>query len=283
MDFKRIEWIFLVVFIGINIFLGIEIIQTPTLLSNSNSVVTSGDNLKQEMAIDNIKIPKVSDKQTDGYYLAAKVNKDWISKAQNQVGENISLNTSNADTDGSISATLNIPVEISSKKKQALKDLDKFKDNSQNVYQGDQYVYSPELSSKGEYIFLQKTKYGLMYATRARLHITVENNKIVSYYQRYTANIFSVRERQTAISAKEALNSLYTYSELPNDSKVRWVKFGYTKLTQVRGSVIFLPSWLVEVENNTTKATSIKRVNAFTGTIIQPQTTTDEKADEDKS
>ena len=33
MDFKRIEWIFLVVFIGINIFLGIELWQTPTLLS----------------------------------------------------------------------------------------------------------------------------------------------------------------------------------------------------------------------------------------------------------
>jgi regulatory protein YycI of two-component signal transduction system YycFG len=28
MDFKRIEWIFLVVFIGINIFLGIELWQT---------------------------------------------------------------------------------------------------------------------------------------------------------------------------------------------------------------------------------------------------------------
>ena len=33
MDFKRIEWIFLIVFIGINIFLGIELWQTPTLLS----------------------------------------------------------------------------------------------------------------------------------------------------------------------------------------------------------------------------------------------------------
>lgn len=281
MDFKRIQWIFLIVFIGINIFLGIEIVQTPTLLSSSNSVASGGDDLKQEMTIDNIKIPKVSDKQADGYYLAAKVDNSWISEAQKQVGENISLNTTN--TDGSVSATLNIPVEISSKKNQALKDIEKFKDDANNIYRGDQYVYSPELSSKGEYIFLQKTSYGLMFASRARLHITVQDNKIVSYYQRYTANIVSVRERQTTISAKEALNSLYTYSELPNDSKVLWIKFGYTKLTQVRGSVIFLPSWLVEIENSTTKTTTVKRVNAFTGTIIQPQTTADEKTDEDQS
>lgn len=281
MDFKRIQWIFLIVFIGINIFLGIEIVQTPTLLSSSNSAVSGGDDLKQEMAIDNIKIPKVSDKQEDGYYLAAKVDNSWIAKAQKQVGENISLNTTN--TEGSISATLNIPVEVSSNKKKALEDVEQFKDNSENVYRGKEYVYSPELSSKGEYIFLQKTSYGLMFASRARLHITVQDNKIVSYYQRYTANIFSVRERQTTISAKEAINSLYTYSELPNDSKVLWVKFGYTKLTQVRGSVIFLPSWLVEIENNTTKTSTIKRVNAFTGTIIQQQATTDEKIDEDKS
>ena len=280
MDFKRIQWIFLIVFIGINIFLGIEIVQTPTLLS-SNATTTSGDNLQQEMAADNIKIPHLSDKQSDGYYLAAKVDKTWVNKAQNQLSDQLSVSTSSSES--SISATLNNPISISSRKKQAIKDLNLFKDNPNYVYKGNEYVYSPELSNNNDYIFLQKTDYGLIYATRARLHITVRSNKIVSYYQRYTAKVSTVRERQTTISAKEAINSLYTYSELPDDSKVVWVKFGYTKLTQVRGSVIFLPSWLVAVENNTSKTVSVKRVNAFTGTIIQPQTTSDEKSDEDKS
>lgn len=281
MDFKRIQLIFLIVFIGINIFLGIEIVQTPTLLSNSATTASSGDNLQEEMAADNIKIPHVNDKQSEGYYLAAKVDKTWVDKAQSQIDDTASVSTSSVDS--SVNATLTNPVTISTNKKQAIKDLNKFKDNSRYVYKGDEYVYSSELSNGNDYVFLQKTDYGLIYATRARLHITVKDNKIVSYYQRYTDKVFPVRERQTTISSKEAINSLYTYSELPDDSKVVWIKFGYTKLTQVRGSVIFLPSWLVAIENNTSKTMSVKRVNAFTGTIIQPQTTSDEKSDEDKS
>ena len=62
MDFKRIEWIFLIVFIGINIFLGIEIFQTPTLLSPPTSSGTAAD-LNTEMKADNIKLPKVVNKE----------------------------------------------------------------------------------------------------------------------------------------------------------------------------------------------------------------------------
>lgn len=274
MDFKRIQWIFLIVFIGINIFLGIEILQTPTLFSNDSTAISSGDNLQQEMIADNIKIPNVSNKQSDGYYLAANVDKTWVDKAQSQIKDTVNVSTSSVD--GSINATLDNPIAISSNKKQAIKDLNKFKNNTRYVYLGDKYVYSPESSDRDDYVFLQKTEYGLIYAARARLHITVKDNKIVSYYQRYTDKVFPVRERQTTISSKEAINSLYTYSKLPNDSKVVWIKFGYTKLTQVRGSVIFLPSWLVAIENNTSKTVTVKRVNAFTGTIIQTQTTSDE-------
>ena len=72
MDFKRIEWIFLIVFIGINIFLGIELWQTPTLLS-AGSTPTQTD-IKSETSADQITIPKVNDKQEDGYYLAAKTD-----------------------------------------------------------------------------------------------------------------------------------------------------------------------------------------------------------------
>ena len=83
MDFKRIEWIFLIVFIGINIFLGIELWQTPTLLS-AGSTPTQTD-IKSETSADQITIPKVNDKQEDGYYLAAKTDNSWIKKATQQV------------------------------------------------------------------------------------------------------------------------------------------------------------------------------------------------------
>lgn len=121
MDFKRIEWIFLVVFIGINIFLVIELWQTPTLLS-AHSTPTQTD-IKSETSADQITIPKVNDKQGDGYYLAAKVDNSWSKKAAAQINEQVETNAS----DNSISVNLNKPVTISKKQKEALKEVIRFK------------------------------------------------------------------------------------------------------------------------------------------------------------
>ena len=50
-----------------------------------------------------------------------------------------------------------------------------------------------------------------------------------------------------------------------------WIKFAYTKLIQVRGSVIFLPSWIAAIENDDNKSVTYKKVNAFTGAMINDQ------------
>ncbi|HBQ43793.1 MAG TPA: hypothetical protein DD724_05990, partial [Lactobacillus acetotolerans] len=57
--------------------------------------------------------------------------------------------------------------------------------------------------------------------------------------------------------------------EIANNSRVVRVKLGYSKLTEVRGSTILLPTWLIWVENKTTKNITLKRVNAFTAQILQ--------------
>ena len=78
------------------------------------------------------------------------------------------------------------------------------------------------------------------------------------------------------MNAKIQLDSLYTYSELPNNSKVILLKQVYTKLLTVKGNTIYIPTWLAAIENNTSKTVTLKRVNAFTGTIIQNNVTTDD-------
>ena len=135
MDFKRIEWIFLVVFIGINIFLGIELWQTPTLLSAGSTPAQT--DIKSETSADQITIPKVNDKQEDGYYLAAKVDNSWTKKAAAQVNQQVETNAS----ENSISVNLSKPIALSKDSKKALKEIIHFKNNSQNVYEGKDYVY----------------------------------------------------------------------------------------------------------------------------------------------
>lgn len=272
MDFKRIEWIFLIVFIGINIFLGIELWQTPTLLSAGSTPTPTQTDIKSETSADQITIPKVNDKQEDGYYLAAKTDNSWIKKATQQVKGQVENNSS----ENLIYVHLDKPITLSKNKKEALRQVMHFKDDSQNVYQGKNYAYLSELSERDDYIFNQKTKYGEFFAATARLHIIVKDNQIVSYSQSYVDDLNPVRERQNTISSKAAVDSLYTYSELPNNSKVILLKQVYTKLLTVKGNTIYIPTWLAAIENNTSKTVTLKRVNAFTGTIIQNNVTTDD-------
>lgn len=272
MDFKRIEWIFLIVFIGINIFLGIELWQTPTLLSAGSTPTPTQTDIKSETSADQITIPKVNDKQEDGYYLAAKTDNSWIKKATQQVKGQVENNSS----ENLIYVHLDKPITLSKNKKEALRQVMRFKDDSQNVYQGKDYAYLSELSERDDYIFNQKTKYGEFFAATARLHIIVKDNQIVSYSQSYVDDLNPVRERQNTISSKAAVDSLYTYSELPNNSKVILLKQVYTKLLTVKGNTIYIPTWLAAIENNTSKTVTLKRVNAFTGTIIQNNVTTDD-------
>ena len=272
MDFKRIEWIFLIVFIGINIFLGIELWQTPTLLSAGSTPTQTQTDIKSETSADQITIPKVNDKQEDGYYLAAKTDNSWIKKATQQVKGQVENNSS----ENLIYVHLDKPITLSKNKKEALRQVMRFKDDSQNVYQGKNYAYLSELSERDDYIFNQKTKYGEFFAATARLHIIVKDNQIVSYSQSYVDDLNPVRERQNTISSKAAVDSLYTYSELPNNSKLILLKQVYTKLLTVKGNTIYIPTWLAAIENNTSKTVTLKRVNAFTGTIIQNNVTTDD-------
>ena len=272
MDFKRIEWIFLIVFIGINIFLGIELWQTPTLLSAGSTPTQTQTDIKSETSADQITIPKVNDKQEDGYYLAAKTDNSWIKKATQQVKVQVENNSS----ENLIYVHLDKPITLSKNKKEALRQVMRFKDDSQNVYQGKNYAYLSELSERDDYIFNQKTKYGEFFAATARLHIIVKDNQIVSYSQSYVDDLNPVRERQNTISSKAAVDSLYTYNELPNNSKVILLKQVYTKLLTVKGNTIYIPTWLAAIENNTSKTVTLKRVNAFTGTIIQNNVTTDD-------
>ena len=78
-----------------------------------------------------------------------------------------------------------------------------------------------------------------------------------------------MREPQLIISAWHAVKAMYTDREIANNSRVIQVKLGYSKLTEVRGSTILLPTWLILVENKTTKNVTVKRVNAFTAQILQ--------------
>lgn len=261
MDFKRIEWILLVVFVGISIFLGFEIVQTPIHLSSSSQTRTS--DVYSEMISDNIIWPKkLSDTPQDAYYLAASPS---TSLADAKVPGSKSYDRN----EQILTVTLNKPLPLSSNRQKALRQVLAFKNDANNVAHGKQYSLDRLSSTNKNYQFDQVTSFGRLYYRGARLQVNIANGAIVSYRQSYLPHVEAVREKQMTIGQRHALKSLYTLRELPNNSRVTQVEMGYRHLTTVRDNIIFLPVWRFGIENRATGSVAAKQVNAFTGALMQ--------------
>lgn len=274
MDHKRIEWLFFVVFFLIDIYLGIEILRSPVNLSNADTTTRSVAIIRNEMKSDNIDLPdKISDAPDSGYYLATK-NRDYLS---GKVSSLTNVNARYSKSDNVLYGEPRQAVLLSKKSKEALQQIKDFKNDPKNVPYGKEFKYEPDMSSEDNYVFVQNSDYGEIYANSAQLNISVKNNQIINFTERYMGQASPVRELQSTISAWRAVRAMYTDRELTNNSRVTQVKLGYSKLTEVRGSTILLPTWLVWVENKTTKNITMKRVNAYTAQMLQSSTYNVEK------
>lgn len=269
MDYKRIEWLFFIVFLLIDIYLGIEILHSPVNLSNADTTTQSVASIRSEMKSDNIDLPEsISNMPDSGYYLATK-NRDYLSS---KVSDLTNVTARYSKTDNTLYATPKIATTLSKNEKTALKQVNEFKDDPKNVPYGKQFKYEPDMSSADNYMFVQTSDYGEIYANVAQLTISVKDNQITNYTETYMGPASPVRELQSTISAWRAIRAMYIDRELTNNSRVARIKLGYSKLTEVRGSTILLPTWLVWVENKTTKNITLKRVNAYTAQMLQSST-----------
>ena len=244
--------------------------RSPVNLGSVDTSDTSTSSIKMEMRADGIDLPaKISENQASGYYMAIK-NRDYLS---GKISDLTKVNATYSKSDNSITATPKLSYLVTGKGKAAIKALNTFKNDPHNVPYGKQYVYEPSMSGSGIYTFVQKSEYGKIYDSSAQLVITVKDKVIDSYMLTYIGPVSPVRELQSTISPWHAIKAMYLDRELANNSRIVRVKLAYSKLTVVRGSTIFLPTWLVWVENKTTKNTSLKRVNAFTSQVLPASST----------
>ncbi|BDR59834.1 two-component system regulatory protein YycI [Lactobacillus xylocopicola] len=264
MDRRRIEWLFFIVFLLIDLYLGIEIWRSPIKLSNTTG--TTAISIRAEMRADGIDVPlHISHKQQSGYYLAAK-NSDYLSRKTSSLTK---VSAHYAKAENALTGTPKSPQLLNGNHKKILEQLDDFKNDPTCVPYGKKFKYDPSTSSGNTYCYVQNSDYGQIYDNNAQLTINLRDNRIVDYKITYMGPINAVREPQLIISAWHAVKAMYTDSEIANNSRVIKVSLGYSKLTEVRGNTILLPTWLILVENKTTKNIMIKRVNAFTAQILQ--------------
>ncbi len=268
MDFRRIEWIFLIVFIGLDIFLGFSYMQNNSKIIFSDDQATStSSTILRDMRDDNITVGSLSTKQGEGYYLSSQVTDPLGSHLDELSNQTYAYNR----TTHTLRSEFGIPILLS--KKKAVADLEKYLKTGQNIIFGDQYEYSAGLSSSDSMVFVQKTKYGSIIDAQGELIFKLDGDEVISYTQTYVGDLTVLREKQATISANDAVQLLYISSEIPENSKIVWCKLGYSELISVRGSVIFVPVWNVMVQHKGTKNESLKKVNALNSTIIKNQST----------
>lgn len=263
MNFRRIEWIFLIAFIALDIFLigtyynqnGVE-----TERSTGNSKTTSS--VLRSLKDDQITYPaNLSSKENDGYYIASP-NSDYLSSKISQLGQSKAEYSSN---DKKLSVTFNKKVKIKNSS-QPQETTDKIISNKTLVINGRQYRYDANFSTDSELIYTQMV-YGKRVASdQGIVKFTLAKGYITGYSQTYLPDIEILREKKTTISQKRALVWLYQYNKLPANSKVKWSKLGYTKLLSVNGSTVYIPTWNFLIKTSGT--TVYRRINAFNGAVM---------------
>ncbi|WP_251898129.1 two-component system regulatory protein YycI [Lactiplantibacillus paraplantarum] len=261
MNFRRIEWIFLLAFVVLDIFLGFMFVQT-----SSKSTKTTGDTATtviREMRADNISFKNPDTHEGTGYYIAGS-NESGLKQQLSQLTEQ----SARVQSSGKLVSTLRATTTIDTQSPKA--DLTTFMSQRTNVIHGTEYVYDADLSTSGDYVFVQKVADGEILTGAGQVHLFVNKDKqLTSYTQTYVANVKTLREKAVTISEKKALVALYQYNQVSSSSRVVWAKLGYSRLLKLKDSSVYVPTWIFAVRGKNSSNISLHRINAFTSASMK--------------
>lgn len=270
MDFRKIERIFFLVFIGLNIFLfGIywSNQHEQSLVANSNQ----REDILQRLANDNITVRgKVLDKHQEGYYLSAEQDNfiSALGEEKNQVVAQVS-----STSDKILTSYPNENNEFDLKEtNNSFKQLMK---EPSFIIDGGQYSYLPDISKNDEglgKIVGAQSYEGIPFIDEtSRVTLDVEKNngqeQVLKYTQTRLKEIEPLREKMTLYSEKEILNTLYINNNIPSHSKITNIYLGYFRTLEVREKNVYVPVWFVKIQT-ADKTTQIEKVNALNNQVI---------------
>ncbi len=267
MDFKRVEGIFLVVFLFLNMFL-FYVYQEGDQEQKTVSTGAISENIEERLKADDIKIPHdLSEKTQQGYYLSAEET-ELYSEAKTEL-KNQEWQVNDGQLTGQMTSKLETEMVENDEEKQA----QHFVSKEGNVLFGKEFELSEFESQKGEkYVFHQKFEGIPFYDETSQISLMLGKNNfdslaINSYEETYLSNIEALREPQNLITEREAIISLYTNNRLQSGNKIKWIELGYTRIFTVREKNVYIPAWFVAVESNKNNV-QVERVNAFSSAII---------------
>lgn len=275
MDFKRIEAIFLVAFLCLDIFLFSIYRQSQneqTPINNSSTI-----KITQRLKEDKIKYEgKISSEHTDGYYLSA-TQTNLYTELQNMKKtkklENVDVLRSSVK-DNLLSLTPEKDLSVN-KKGQIPTLIRETLTNQKEIILGKDYRYQDEIHQQSDgYLDVyacQKYEGIPINDITAQIKFTLkkndENYRLEKIQQMHLSNLTALREKMPLVSEEDALTTLYINNKLSKNDEILWSKLAYTLVLQVRGKNVYVPAWFVSIRHEDKKE-QVEIVNAFRNRII---------------
>ncbi|KRL05829.1 two-component system regulatory protein YycI [Liquorilactobacillus oeni] len=263
MNFKRIELIFFIAFIVLDIFLFASYVQNDDILVSTTSPANEDTttSIMKSIRDDQISYGDLSNKKNEGFYIASS-QKDTL-KEKAPVLQGLSWSY----YDHKVTVAFENSVKIKDEK-QPQETLNAVMKDSSKVIEGRQYTYNKSLSNKSVVVFTQMIKGYPVYTANGQVRFTIRNGYATGYTQGMLENVEFLHEKRPVISQKRAVIWLYQYNKLLSNSSVQWVRLGYTKLLSVNDSLVYIPTWTVAVKSNSTGNVQYRRINGFTGATM---------------
>ncbi|MBB1078433.1 two-component system regulatory protein YycI [Limosilactobacillus sp. STM2_1] len=266
MNFKRIQWIFILAFLLFDIFVGSSLIL-ETRFTVSNGQPNRQSTVLKEMHNDSISYGDLSNKQQTGYYVAGKRSTDGGVLEQ----ESGRLHNQNAHfSSGTLTSDFDKPIKLS--KDNPLHRVNRLLKNKKMVALGDNYRYNRELSDKNNIVYTQMLEGKPLISNDGQIRFHVNSDhELTGYTQTYLQDVEILRQRSNTISQQRAVTWLYKHNQIPNNSRIRWASLSYAKLlnTTTDDKAVYVPTWVVEIKTKNSGAIQQLEVNAFNSTVMK--------------
>lgn len=265
MDFKKIESIFLITFLFLNIYLLISFLNRSDL--QYASTAPDQVNLIREMEQIGIELPSLTEEVREAYYVQADRNdllEENVDQLENQAGS--------IAQDGTFyTSILSDPIEIEGNPDDGFTEadyatLDAFIDSGAVLF-GEEYEYLRYDNAENRFVYAQQVE-GLPVAdgTSEISLIYGSDGTIISYQQSYAGPMTNQGSPIEVISDRQAILALFQSDQIGSNSVVRQPILSYHRTLHLEDLSMYGPIWYIPVTDSTGER--ILRVDAFERTII---------------
>ncbi len=269
MDFKKIENIFLITFMLLNIYLLISILNRSDL--QHASTAPDQVNLIREMEQIGIELPNLTEEVREVYYVQADRNnllEENIDQLENQAGS--------IAQDGSLyTSILSDPIEIEGNPDDGFTAadydiLDEFI-NSGAVLFGSEYTFLRYDNSENRFVYAQIVE-GIPVAdgtSEISLFYGSDGN-IISYQQSYAGPMTTQGSPMEIITDRQAVEVLFQNNAISSNTTVRQPILTYQRTLHLEDLSMYGPIWYIPVID--AGGERVLRVDAIERTIITEPT-----------